>query len=413
MPTLLKRSTFRNLWFIKWLPSILLLLVACYIFTLLYNLHSPELNRYGDNIWFQGDITRIYDNMTNRHAYGHYRANVHPLYSLITYPPTFLLKTVLSNDALAIQIVTTSIALLWLTSLYAVLRLMGCIKLDAMIFTVLGASSSAALFWLHVPETYALSSITLMLALGISLLSQQKKLSDWSLIGMQMMTISITITNWMAGLIASFSHLPIKRAAKVACIAILAVVALWGIQKLIFPTSQFFVGNSEEGKYIFAPSIERLLAVSRTLFSHALIAPELNTNGLNQHALPILSVQSSGIGSSGLMGWIASLIWFAILGIGSWTFFKHRLPIGFKLTLGLTLLGQFGLHSLYGEETFLYTLNFIPLLILLCAIATLSSLRKIVLVLSLLLIPLLLINNVNQLKLACVLTVQSNENNSK
>lgn len=413
MPTLLKQSNFRNLWNMNWLPATIVLLVACLTFTLLYTLHSPALNQYGDNVWFQGDITRIYDNMTNRHAYGHYRANVHPLYSLITYPPTFLLKTIFSNDALAIQIVTTSIALLWIAGLYVALRLLGCLQLDAMIFSILGASSSAAMFWLHVPETYALSSISLMLALGVCLLPQQRKLTDWSFIGMNIITISVTITNWMAGIAASFSQLPFKRAVKVACVAILTVIALWGIQKLIFPTSEFFVGNSEEGKYIFAPTLERLLTVTRTFFSHSMVAPELKVNGLNQHAWPLLSFQSSYLGSTGLVGLVASLLWFAILGIGSWAFFTHKLPAAFKLTLGLTLLGQFGLHSLYGEETFLYTLNFIPLLILLGAIATLTPLRKVVLIVSMLLIPLLIINNVNQLKQACTMTHQISSSSSK
>lgn len=402
MTSLLKHLHSRIRWH-QWLRSTIIVLTAGIVFTFLYNLHNPELNQYGLDVWFQGDIPRVYDNMTDRLAYGHYRTSVHPIYSLLTYPPTFVLKKLLSSDALAIQTVTTCIALLWLIGLYVLLRVLGCVKLDATIFAILGASSSAAMFWLHIPETYALSSFSLILAMSVCLLSQQRKLSDWAFVGANIATMGVTITNWMTALIASFSGLPLKRAVKVTCITILAVILLWGVQKLIFPTSQFFVGSSEESDYIFFPTIERLLAVSHTFFFHSIVAPKMNVIGLNQHAWPTLSFQSSGLGSSGMIGWIGTFIWIVILCLGIWTFFTHRLPTTFKLTLGLTLLGQFVLHSLYGDETFLYALNFVPLLILLAAITTLTPLRKVVITLSLILIPILLVNNLSQLKLASAL----------
>lgn len=396
-----------------WLISTIFLLVACFTISALYDLHSPDLNKYGDNVWFQGDITRIYDNMTNRYAHGHYRANVHPLYSLLTYPPTFLLKKLLSSDALAIKFVTLMIASCWLVSLYALLRVMGCLKLDATIFAILGASSSAAMFWLYVPETYALASVSMMLAIGLSIVASKKRLPDWIFATISAFSISVTITNWMAGLLSSFSSLTLKRALKVSCIAIFSVAILWGLQKLIFPASEFFVGSSEESKYMFAPSIERFLQVSNAFFLHAMIAPELRISALNQFAWPLLSFQSSPVGSTGTLGWIATCIWLAVLSLGVWALVKVRMPVAFKVTLAMTLLGQLVLHFIYGEETFLYSLNFTPLLVTLAAVATLSTYRKAAITLGLILIPVLIFNNLTQLKLASAMASPAYSNSSQ
>jgi len=390
-----------NTWLEKnrWQKRLLALaatLCLFFAFSYLYDQHDTDLPQYGDNVWFQGDIGRVYGNMNNRLAFGHYRAKVHPLYSLQTYPPTFVLKNIFSDDAKAIKYVTVGIATLWLYCLYRLLRLMGCIRTDAFVFSLLGMSSSAALFWLSVSETYALGSISIMLALTLTVISQHRKVPDRIYAIVSAFTFSVTVTNWMAGVFSTFTSLPFKRAVKVSVIALLAVTLLWGLQKLIFPTSGFFIGESEEHKFLFAPTMARLGAVLNTFFFHSTITPALNITQYNQFNWPMLSMQSSAVGSSGTLGALASSLWSVMLGLGAWSLFTCRLSNAFKLTLGLTLLCQFLLHSIYGEETFLYTLHFLPLLIVLTALTTLTQYRKIAMTFALALIPILLCNNLNQ-----------------
>ncbi len=385
----------------KFLIFTIVILCAWFTFSFLYDLHHAGLTKYGDNVWFQGDITRIYDIMTNRLAYGHYRANVHPIYSLFTYPPTFLLKKILAGDVPAVKSITVVIAIFWLVTLYGLLRVMGCLKLDACIFALLGASSSSALFWLNVPETYALSSTSIMFAIGLSALATQKKLPDWIYTAVNAFSMSVTITSWMAGFFSTFTSLPVKRAIKVTCFAVVIILVLWAVQKRIFPSSELIIRSSEEAKYIFTPSIDRLTTVFITFFSHTIVAPELQIKELNKFAWHLLSFQSSALGSSGKLGWVATSLWFVILSLGVWAFVTFKAHKAFKITVALTLLGQFTLHFLYGEETFLYTMNFLPLLIVLAATTTLTRYRKIAITLTILLIPILLMNNIPQLKRAC------------
>jgi hypothetical protein len=61
--------------------------------------------------------------------------------------------------------------------------------------------------------------------------------------------------------------------------------------------------------------------------------------------------------------------------------------------LGLAILGQLALHILYGEETFLYSLHFVPLLIVVAAASTLTSTRPYALALVALLLATTTINN--------------------
>lgn len=58
---------------------------------------------------------------------------------------------------------------------------------------------------------------------------------------------------------------------------------------------------------------------------------------------------------------------------------SHILPRGApkkaRAALGVLILGQLGLHLLFGDETFLYSLHWLPLLVVLAALPTLTRAR--------------------------------------
>jgi hypothetical protein len=61
-------------------------------------------------------------------------------------------------------------------------------------------------------------------------------------------SLRITVTNWMAGLAAAWRGLGWRRTIGVSVGALAMVTVLWGVQRLYFPTIQFFV-SEEEGTY--------------------------------------------------------------------------------------------------------------------------------------------------------------------
>ena len=108
---------------------------------------------------------------------------------------------------------------------------------------------------------------------------------------------------------------------------------------------------------------------------------------------PFMVTQVSSPGSGSWWGAVAVGLWMALLALGLWGFFASKKHTKLRLVLGLSLLGQIGLHLVYGDETFLYSLHFLPLLIVLSAFSTLTRARLASLVLAGILLITLGINN--------------------
>jgi hypothetical protein len=76
------------------------------------------------------------------------------------------------------------------------------------------------------------------------------------------------------------------------------------------------------------------------------------------------------------LGGIAIVAWTGLLLLGLWSFFTIKQHNKLRIVLGLTLLAQIFLHSIYGVgETFIYTLHFVPLLLTLAAFSLLTRFR--------------------------------------
>jgi hypothetical protein len=94
-----------------------------------------------------------------------------------------------------------------------------------------------------------------------------------------------------------------------------------------------------------------------------------------------MSIQHSLPGSGTLWGKIAVGLWALLLALGVWGLVTTSRHLRLRVVLTLTILGQLTLHILYGEETFLYSCHFGPLLVVLAAFSTLTSVRRVALAL--------------------------------
>jgi hypothetical protein len=375
---------------------------GCFSFLLLQRLDPAILN----DTWFEADIPRVFDSMTSRTG-NHYRTKVHPLFSLIAYPPVFGLKLVFGvSPRMAVNIVITAVAMLWISSFYLLLRLIRCHRLDAILFTLLMITSATAMCWTVVPETYIFGSLSILLALITTAISQRYEIPSWWYTAISSLTMSFTITNWMAGIFATFIKYHWKRALQITVNAFCAVVILWGVQKYIFPTATFFLGDKEEIEYVNNPHTGGPLHIMRSFFFHTMIIPQINISYRYEPPVPILITQPSPIGSASTWGLIAVFVWIILLGLGLKSLFFLDQATQFRKVLALTLLGQFALHMLYGDETFLYSLHYGPLLVLVASLTTLTRDRIKALVLVVLLLITAGVNNAHQLgeatKLACI-----------
>jgi hypothetical protein len=366
--------------FRPWLPDILLALLLAS--GMAFESHRDSglimpfiVTERTDDTFFQSDISRTYVNMTQRLS-DQYRTSVHPLFPLVAFSTVDLLHHTFHSDyPHAVRAVLSGIAAAWIIALFALLRLIGCRRFDSLLFSVVAAMSASSVFWFAVPETYPLGSLSILLALIAVAVTRYWMPPAWVYVIMSALTLSITITNWAAGLIATFMVNRRQKALLITLGALVLVMGLWRVEKAIFPTAGKPFDVYEERNYVRRTMSNALISVKAELF-HSIVIPAVTVNDIyHWHRAPLMSVQRSEPGSTGPCGKIAITAWAILLLLGLAGLFLVRGNIPFRIALGLILLSQMGLHILYGEETFLYGLHFAPLLVVLAALATLTRLR--------------------------------------
>ncbi|MBK8277205.1 MAG: hypothetical protein IPK92_15640 [Nitrospira sp.] len=371
----------------------------------LYGLHDESLILHSDDVWFDGDMPRIYGNMVDRNSIGHFRVKVHPLYSLETYPPVAALSRLHIDRYQAVRIVSASLVSIWFLSLYALLRIMGCVRTDAVLFSLLGLSSAASIVWMAVPETYLLGSISIISCLFVAAYSRHANAPDWAYVAVSSFSLSVTVTNFMVGILVSLFGDARRRILGITLVALSIVTLLWGVEKFLFPSAVFFIGDKEEASYLYAPTVDRIIAVVNAFVFHTVTFPSIDIAGHNRDNWPLLTVQTALPGSAGALGALATVAWTALLAFGVWSLFTVKTLFPLKAVLVLSLVGQLALHVLYGQETFLYSLHFLPLLITLVAFGSLTTSRAPVMALTAMALPLILLNNWLQFKEAQALAI--------
>lgn len=349
----------------------------------------------GNDVWFEADLPTVADGMLHRWS-DHSRNARHPLFPILTTIPTYALRALGLSDAAALRALITFISVLWGGALYAVARMITRRRLDALVFCALTCVSSGAMFWLAVPETYSLASLSLLTALALCAIDPLARLSAGWYTGAAAFALGGTSSNWMAAIFTAAVRHRWPRALQIVANSLCVVVALWAIQRAVFPTAEFFVGYVSESRFITPAAAGGPGPVTRVLLFHSVVMPELQIVEEPRWG-PMMSVQHSSIGGSRTIGVVAAVLWTPMLVFGALGLFASGTDRGVRAALALTLAGQIVLYQLYGEETFLYTLNVAPLLILSTAAAVNTRYRRVVLGLALALIPVLIINNGMQL----------------
>lgn len=358
----------------------------------------PDVVFIEPNVWFDADTSRVFNNMSSRpHHIWNERSNIHPLFTLITYPAVVLLKKLFSVDSMiAVKMIMVFVAFIWMFLMFILLRWIGCLLLDSFLLSLL-AGVSASMFYFIVPETFGFGAVTILMAFMFVIWSQQKTLSSAWYVGINVITISMTLTNWMVGIFATFVNLPFKKAGQIVAITFAVTTLLWSVQKYIFVTSRFFMDIAEEGMFIFYAGPGTPLYATRAFFYHTLVMPEIYlVEETGRPQLPGMYTQLSLPGSATVYGLCAVILWSLLLIYGIWTLFTLKDQIKFRLVLTSTFICQLLLHNSYGPETFLYSQHIIVILVPIVALSFLTNMRKQALIVTFLLIPCVFINNVMQ-----------------
>lgn len=356
---------------------------------------------YAQDTWFGSDLPTVFGNLTSlKSDFG--RNNKHPLFPLLAFPLVFGLGKLLHLEPItAVRLILALTAGVWLASLYSFFRLLGCQRLDAIIFSLLGSVSAAAIFWFVVPDSFPFASLTILLALVFVAFTEYRKVSPAWYVAISALTVSITITNWMVGLLATIVNFRWKKALQITFLTFCVVNGLWIVQRAIFPNSglpfqpKTFIG---EKKFISGPSAESILSAISSFTYQTIVMPAVQlSDSLLRPEWPKPEVNTLTPGSGGFWGTLAVLAWTGLLSLGLWGYCSTKRHPKLRLVLGFTILGQLLIHSIYGTgETFIYSLHFAPLLLAVAAFASLTRMRLISLALAFVLIVGAGINNRSQ-----------------
>lgn len=369
-----------------------------------------ESDQLLENVWFEADLHRVFGNMTDR-ASDHYRTKVHPIFSLAAFPPVHALTMLGFTKLDAVRLFVAAAAGLWAGLFLLTLRAVGLPRLDAVLFTLLACASAAATFFASVAETYLFGSITLLVVMAVAARAHAHPPPPLIQTVVSAGSLSMTVTNWMAGLAMAFALNRPRGALAITRDAFLLIVAAWCVQKLIFPSAEFFISREELKYTTFAMTdtggpLERFMV----LLSHGMVMPAIATvdNPLN-HNWPLLTVQRQMLTTHTPSGAVAVVLWAVLLVAGTVTMLRRMDGRILAAVIGLTVVGQAGLHLVYGNESFLYTLHLTPLLVLLAAMGALSRIRPWVLVAAAALTVLAGVNNLTRLDSAVEIIASADE----
>jgi hypothetical protein len=387
---------------IDWLTVCLLAVVAIgTIWTASHQLSVGLRARNTENVWFESDVERVYFNMTDRLSY-QYRSKVHPVYSLFAMAvtaPAHRVAHLSLNDSADVFLALTAGA--WVVLMFLVARKLGFDLLLSALAAFTGLVSAGGLLFFSVPETYGLASVSLLLCLWITLHVRE---GHWPKFGETLASASalaITVTNWSLGLLVTFRRRDWKGWLQLSCNALLLITAFWTVQKAIMPTSEYFSISGEERRYVNkiapGPCLHRTVA----FLYHGVIAPrayETADFDIGDQVGPAwtkgISFQKSWPGSASLWGIGAALLWTLMLAVGFRAILTNRAG-DLPKRLSIFLLLQFLLHQLYGVETFMYELDWLPIL-LIVALYGLKHMGRARWAIAVVFVALLTVNNIQE-----------------
>ncbi len=354
---------------------------ATAVFTLfLFARLDPRLLAWpaGNDVWFEGDLPVVFRNLLDRFS-DQTRNGDHPLFPLLATVPVTVLHRLGASDSAAVGVFLAAVAAIWGGLLYTTLRLAELRRLDATLFTVAGASTAAAIFWLPVPECAGLASVTMMAALGAAAVAARGRLHPAVEVAVSALTLSTTVTHWAAGLLLAIVRHPVGRAVQLSVNALALVVILWAVQRVVVPSAEFFIGYTAHAKFVMHPESGGPRHVLTTLLVHSAVMPA----PLVRHEAKwgdVMTIQHGGIRADGPVALVARIAWAGLLALGI-VGLSHAASTLRWVVLG-TLAWQLALHSVYGEESFLYALSTAPMLVVIAAHAARTRARPVALLLA-------------------------------
>lgn len=339
---------------------------------------------HGSDIWYDADPPRVLATMTERLSPWHYRASVHPLFSLLNWPPASLLVAAGLSDVAAVSAVVAACGFLSVAATALAARAVGLPRPAVAGLALIMVSSGGYLSFFGFAETYAFAAMTVALMLLVAAAAPAHRWLWW-LLG-SASALAGTVTNWTVGLIALALAQPLRRAILLGAAGFLLTAVLAVVQRLIFPNASLFMMPSmvldeatsystfggDAGQSFWSP-----LSAIWSVWIGSIVANPAEVVAVGDNGLRMLNNQAIALWAGPPARIAAVAAWAVLLALAladGWRDPRRRVVF---LTLVGFLACQMVLHLLYGRVTFLYAGDHLPALILLAAFAWFSRLRAV------------------------------------
>ncbi len=384
----------------------LLLILTCCLFSIwLHSSFNKEIIETG-GFWFGADFDRVFEKMSQVSVdLVEYR---HPLFSLLTSGPVIILNQFFDNTLFSIRLLVISSLCTQILLLYQTSKNLGLSRLHSSLLGCIFLSSASFVFWAGVIETFIFGSLSVSLVLFLSSRVEQKTLS-WFLANI--LCFGFTVTNGLLSLLGGFYFL-----TRSLFFRLLAYLSLSGLAAIVisYINSSYIkslagVANPEfsltEKIYL---SIERLtifVYVPDNFFDLLVLAKRAISFFLVTGVIPDTAFIENWWGGVTLapldfhyspLGWIASGLWMALLMTGFKAgFSSERIDCKISRILFIFVGFQLLLHTFYGDFPFLYSMHFLPVLVLIIGFGFKEYPSKTLIITGFGFCALALINNIN------------------
>lgn len=328
------------------------------------------------DVWLDSDTGRVIAGLNSRMDEAHSRAHVHPLWGIGVALP-FILSTnlgLVSLQSMSAGYVALC-AFVFASALYTAFRLMRLSRVDSLLGIALCLSTSSAWLWIGLPELFFLGAFSLLVPL--IWMSVPRGVHDqWSGPLQSLVSLSITVTNWVAGLLAAWLSLGRRGAIVTAVIAFAAAGFISVIQYRLFPEAGAFLNIWTEGWADYGQAGSFLDHV-RTFFLSTVAAPMPDLLAIDADYQMAFGDRLSRLQFAPVTdspsGIAALLLWGVLIIRGLFLAWQGKTGRKAALFVVAILIYQFVLHAAYGIETFLYSPHFLPFLTIIAAWSLLSE----------------------------------------
>lgn len=340
---------------------------------LLFQRAAPRAYRYLDEL-FDADVpSRIID--LTRFAGPHYRTHLHPLFLLLLNPLGVGLKSGLHGLGVdqagraAASLMCGVAGAAAVAAFFFLLRRGGLVAGAALRWSVLFGLSASQLFFSIFPETYAFSTLALVLVFALGGTSRPQAVAAG------VAAFGMTLTNLGAVVLArarpaeptaaKSSPGLVPRSLVSHVLAVLALAAgLSLLQAALYKDTGAFwqvdgLGRDDRLSFVWPRDARDVALRARELVAYFflwdLAAPRLSVSN-SDYPRTVVDCPPVSLGAFRPEGWAHGLLWSAVL-VLALAAARRSAPGGGALAavLGLWTFAQMGLHFVFGISLFLYT----------------------------------------------------------